>query len=587
MKKYIIYIFLVAISFSSCDLDLASPSEIVQEEFWVTENDAWYAVNACYAGLPSFSAGMIDEMTTDNAHSHKPWEGPMELIQQGSITPGDGFGGYSYVQIRRASNVVENIDKCDISNEMKIRMKAEARFFRALSYWQMMVKFGRVPLITEVLPYDAPPQPRADLDKVKNYVLTELEEIAEILPSKYSGGKMNETGRITRAAALALHARVALFYKDYAKAEKSATAIINEGHHSLFQLTSLNTLQQKEADEMDDFIDYAAKGLDKEKFTLGMFSYQGLWQGENAKVSNPEYILTREYMHDKDFVDWARYQYVRPSQLVKGYSSYEPMQDLVDAYWDVDGKTLRAKIDHNKRKSDFEVLNAEVDGMDQKQYIDKVPSLNVANYAYMQEFRNRDSRLYASVMIPFMGWHTTDFGSPFYYRWNPKNTGNDGNESWTGYSWRKMVATHGYDAGGENHAYEDFPLIRFAEVLLVAAEAHIQNVGYDATAQKHLNLIRERCGMPNVPTSMPSKEAALDFVRNERRIELAGEGQRYADMRRYGSDYCNKVMSGTSYAPNGYIVVEKNWNDYLMLMPIPQEAIDLNPLLKDDQNPGY
>lgn len=586
MKKYIIYIFLIAISFSSCDLDLASPSEIVQEEFWETENDAWYAVNACYAGLPSFSSGMIDEMTTDNAHSHKPWEGPMELIQQGSITPGDGFGGYSYSLIRRTTNVVENIDRCNISQEMKDRMKAEVRFLRAFSYWQMLVKFGRVPLVTEVLPYDAPPQPRADLDKVKNFVLTELIEISSILPNKYSGGKMNETGRITRAAALALHARVALHYNEYDKAEKSAALIVDEGFHKLFQLTSLNAFQQKEADEMDDFIDYNTKGIDKDKFVLGMFSYQGLWQGENAKVSNPEYILTREYMYDKDFVDWARYQYVRPSQLVKGYSSYEPMQDLVDAYWNIDGKTLR-QIDHNKRKQDFDKLNAEVDGLDQKQFINKVPSLNVASYEYMQEFRNRDSRLYASVMIPFMGWHATDFGSPFYYRWDPKNAGNDGNESWTGYSWRKMVATHGYDAGGENHAYEDFPLIRFAEVLLIAAESRIQNVGYDAKVQQYLNLIRERCGMPNVPSSMSSKDEALNFVRNERRIELAGEGQRYADIRRYGSEYSAKAMSGTTYAPNGYIVVDKKWNDHLMLMPIPQSAIDLNPLLKNDQNPGY
>ena len=96
-----------------------------------------------------------------------------------------------------------------------------------------------------------------------------------------------------------------------------------------------------------------------------------------------------------------------------------------------------------------------------------------------------------------------------------------------------------------------------------------------------------RCGMPDVPTVMPSKEAALDFVRNERRIELAAEGQRYDDIRRYGSAYCNKVMNGTVYAPNGYEVVNMTWSDRLMLMPIPQGAMDLNPLLRDDQNPGY
>ena len=91
--------------------------------------------------------------------------------------------------------------------------------------------------------------------------------------------------------------------------------------------------------------------------------------------------------------------------------------------------------------------------------------------------------------------------------------------------------------------------------------------------------------MPDVPASFPSKEAALDFIRNERRIELAGEGQRFADMRRYGNDYCKQVMTGTSYAPNKHVIVNKQWNDRGMLLPIPTSAMDYNPLL--EQNPGY
>ena len=46
-------------------------------------------------------------------------------------------------------------------------------------------------------------------------------------------------------------------------------------------------------------------------------------------------------------------------------------------------------------------------------------------------------------------------------------------------------------------------------------------------------------------------------------------------------------MSGPTYAPHKMVLVNKNWDDKLMLMPIPQSAIDLNPLLKEDQNPGY
>jgi hypothetical protein len=58
-------------------------------------------------------------------------------------------------------------------------------------------------------------------------------------------------------------------------------------------------------------------------------------------------------------------------------------------------------------------------------------------------------------------------------------------------------------------------------------------------------------------------------------------------MRRYGGSYSAAVMNNETFAPSGYSVVKKTWNDRLLLMPIPQTAIDLNPLLKNNQNPGY
>lgn len=92
---------------------------------------------------------------------------------------------------------------------------------------------------------------------------------------------------------------------------------------------------------MDAYIDYAAKGIDKDKFVKGMFSYESLWHKGNASPANPEYIVTREYMADANNYDWTRYTYFIPKSFSQydGYCSYEPMQDLIDAYWDVDGKT--------------------------------------------------------------------------------------------------------------------------------------------------------------------------------------------------------------------------------------------------------
>ena len=71
----------------------------------------------------------------------------------------------------------------------------------------------------------------------------------------------------------------------------------------------------------------------------------------------------------------------------------------------------------------------------------------------------------------FKGWHETDFGT-FYYRWNPSWAGSDGNESWTGYSYRKLLSLTAYSDWA---SMEDYPVIRYAEVLLTYAGSEDSN----------------------------------------------------------------------------------------------------------------
>lgn len=568
--------------FTACDLDVLPPANMATETFWKTEKDAWYGLNACYAELEG--AQLPDECCTDNSHSHKPWEGNMELLQQDGIGTAAAYGNYSFRTVRLVNTFLANVDACQMDAGLKERMKAEARCIRAWKYLYLTTRFGKVSVIRDVLEYDAPNVARDPVETVRQFILDELEDVAKVLPAKYSGGNMNEVGRITRWGALALRARAALYFGNYVEAEKSAGEIIDKSEHNLFKITSLNIAQQQEADEMDTYIDFADKGIDKDKFIKGMFSYEALWLDANANPSNPEYVLTREYAADSYNNDWMRYTYMIPMSMsaYEGYISYEPMQDLVDAYWDIDGKTLRS-INPEKRKADFEAMwkDFEQNKSDQKKYQEQIQNSDLKAYAYMKEFRNRDSRLYASLMFPFKGWH--ELKGTYYFMYNPKNINNNGNESWSGYAFRKMVALEPYN---EYYSPCDYPIIRFAEVLLTYAEARIHTTGWDDKVQSALNRIRERCGMPNVPVNL-SGNAALDFVRNERRIELAGEGQRFDDIRRYGSTYCQKVMNGVTYTPIMQTLVNKKWSERLLLMPIPQSAIDQNPLLKDDQNPGY
>lgn len=602
--KHIFYSVLACtLMLSSCDLEVTPVSEIPEDAYWKTEMDAANALNALYSTLQG--PDLLDEVCTDNAHSHKPWEGPFELIQMNGITPINDMG-YDYSTVRKANSFIKNVDNCNMDETLKGRMKAEARFFRALNYLELATKFGKAYIFEDVPEYNAPNVHCDKLEDVKDFILTELGEIAEILPGKYDNSKYYEKGRITRDAALALRARAALYLGDYPAAEESAWKVISENRHELFKINALNDAQLREAKEMEKYIDFDQyPGIDKDRFIKGMFSYEALWHKDNANPSNPEYILTREYMADDNNFDWTRYTYIRPSQMGYGYCSFEPMQDLIDAYWTIDGKKKPELISEETRRKNYSDMWIEYfaakDGdtyksISQTDYLKKVPGLNIKNITYMEEFRNRDSRLYASIQFPLKGWQETDFSQgDYYFMWDPFKAGEDTNESWTGYCFRKMVALTSYK--GENNV-EDYPMIRYAEVLLTYAEAHIMNSGWDEKVTKELNKLRDRCGMPDVPISFATRDEALEFVRNERRIELAGEGHRFDDIRRYGNDYCEDVMNGPTYAPcgsfdfkkqewAGYKVVEKTWNKRLLLMPIPTTAIDVNPLLKDDQNPGY
>lgn len=98
---------LFTVAFASCDMEVVPPSEIAAENFWKTEKDAWYGLNACYAQMGGMD--IWDEMCTDNAHSHKPWEGPYELIQQNGVSS-ESDRGYSFRTIRIVNNFLEKVD---------------------------------------------------------------------------------------------------------------------------------------------------------------------------------------------------------------------------------------------------------------------------------------------------------------------------------------------------------------------------------------------------------------------------------------------------------------------------------------------
>lgn len=585
--KNIAFCTIIGATVTSCDLEVEPPSSIASETYWTSEKDAWMNLNVIYSNtIPGI--GVYDDTYSPDVYCQYSWESSGATFLQNGMSAAYN-AGWNFEAIRKANLFLAQIENCPMDEALKARFKAEARVMRAWQYLSLTLTFGKVPLITEVLPYNAENVPRDEVSVIREFILKELTEGAAGLPEKYSGSYPNEKGRVTKYAALSLKARAALYFGDYSTAESTAKEIIDNGGFSLFRISTLSEAQQKEADEMDLYIDFDKLNIDKDKFVKGMFSYEALWHTENGSTDNPEYIMTRQYAaSDWDYQDMTRYTNMRPNQL-GGWSSVTPTQNLVDSYWAADGskpnlpsKTERASSYMELRKEADDFVKADNKNTFRMFVENKVKSGEIKNEKYISEFRNRDSRLYVSIMLPFKGWYETNYGTDFAYEWI--KGGN--NESKTGFNFRKTLSLEN-DPSGYGQATGDYPCIRYAEILLIYAEARTQTTGFDGQVQAALNELRDRCGMPNVPTSL-SKEQGLELIRNERRIELAAEGFRLDDMIRYGAAYCKEQINNVDITmPDGEKVITMKWDDRMLLKAIPQSAIDLNPLLKADQNPGY
>jgi hypothetical protein len=156
-----------------------------------------------------------------------------------------------------------------------------------------------------------------------------------------------------------------------------------------------------------------------------------------------------------------------------------------------------------------------------------------------------------------------------------------GSESSTGYNFKKYLDPASLASGLEFDAPQDYSIIRYAEILLAYAEAKNEVSGPDATIFAALDDIRDRAGMPLINRTVNNtKEKLREVIRNERRIELAGEGQRFFDIRRWN------IAANVMKTPNdiaNVIVQERHWQPKFVLMPYPQSALDRNTNLKAPQ----
>jgi hypothetical protein len=543
----------------------------------------------------------------DNGYSRNSWDSHGAKIQTNTVSGSESFGygewknygdmGSTYESVRVCNLIINKVDEFDqVDEALRSKYKNEARVMRAWHYTNLTLFYGDISLVKTV-ENDFESLTREPKDQVRTWILQEFDEAIASLP------EVNDPGRFNKYIAQALKARAAYYFGDYASAEEAAKDVIDNGGYQLYTIGELTDEMKKDAEFFKSLVDFDQLGIDEEAFLKGIFSYMNLWHVDG----NSETILAKEYAANVDFGDFNRVaSFLAPNLTTKeGWATIAPIQDLVDVYWMGDGKTKPTLASITSRVEDFKALKSEVrtiqngaDGNentveDNISFSEAVSTIKdeLAQKNYMQQFLNRDSRMYASIVFPFSAVNTFVDGNYFEYRHDNNNYGQ------TGFVFRKMsggddVASVWEDAYHMSGA--DFPVIRLAEMYLIYAEAHTQNTAYDGSVTTVLNELRARCGMPNVPAGL-GKEDGVNFVRRERRVELAGEGLRYYDIRLYedsarnggikGDQAASVVMNGQTLDPIGNNSANKVWAPRLMLMPIPTLTMDKNPDII--QNDGY
>lgn len=563
MKKILLSIIcLTSILMSGCkDLDLEPQDTITDAVFWKTADDFKKGANNLYnslGGFPAYDPAGYWDVHTDIAYNSN------NSISNGTYQTTETSWEWNdpYVYIRRCNNVMEKAEKSDIKDHVK-RYTAEAKFFRAYNYWRLLRLFGGVPIITKVLDIDSPELygERADKTAVVDFILKDLEEAAADLPLQ-SELSSEDIGRITKGAADALSARVALFEGTW-----------NKYHNS---------------GEYDKYLDIAI-------------------EASNKVITSTEYDLFK----DKGGQSY-RYAFIE-----EGDDSGETILDR-RYQKDIQGQLFPALIQRigylpTKKLADLYLCN---DGLP----IDKSPKFQGYS-SRISEFADRDPRMTMTMMIPGTNAPQTGYANgvdnwPFF----PQRIPN------TGYITYKFISENQYaNSQGEQPNYSfDNHLIRYAEVLLIYAEAKFEKAGNisDADLGKSINLLRGRAGIPDLTNTFVTGNG-LDMkteIRRERTIELALENFRYDDLRRWktaeteltqailgvkikGTDWADPiVIDGANknvYASsdwqnrtdvNGFIIVEQAsarkfdpkkhyWR------PLPTKEILLNPKLK--QNPNW
>ncbi|MFT3824358.1 MAG: RagB/SusD family nutrient uptake outer membrane protein [Chitinophagaceae bacterium] len=540
----------------SCKVDIVPTSRYTEEAVWSNPSNIELYIMGMYSEFKTFQFGTFPigynnatDALTDimKFTATVAGNGTVNLLatdasRVNAASPQLSYWSDAYTRIRRLNEFMSGINgygKIDAAT--KNQYLAEARFIRGYVYFWLAKLHGSVILLNDMSQYNTNLHQRSSEDSVYRFIAADFQFAADNLPKQWGATK---TGRATKGAAYGMLARTWLYAASIAEYDKKQ---FNSDELTGVAAANSQAYYQNAANAAQAVIDLAKEG------------YYEL-------ESNFANIFTNKSTKEAIF----KLSYVSP-QLTHSFDlGYAPPADA-------SGQCLVYGVPTAELVNEFEMS----DGT-------KFLWSNTTQAA--NPYLNREQRFYATVLYNGATWKGRTI--------NSSTTGTtegfieyglstDPHRTVTGYYLKKMLdpANTTFVTYGST---QDWIEMRYAEILLIHAEAEakLNNIG---ASQQSINAVRTRAGLPNTLASTAAQ--LMEAVEHERKVELAFEGQRYWDLRRWRK--AHTVLNGVKFTghkitPSGggytYEVVncdnmQRQFTSALYYLPIPSTELLNNTTL--------
>lgn len=587
--KVLGFFFLSLLTMTSCEdmmgsfLDKPQGSDVNEDTIFSTKKNIEKLLFATYAyGLHSYypyhnlnnkinpnptmcmSAPITDEGEMSNTwYSSEQWN--IGAVMSSSIeSQEDTRWPLRYKAIRMCNIMIERIQEATVVSEReKVQFAAEAYFIRALNNFELFKRYGGMPIVDHRLEANETWEiPRATVADYVDFIVDDCNKAFEGLDGVTY--PENQRGRITASAALALKAKVLLY---------AASPLFNTGtpylptdHPELVCYTNEDQNRWKLA---ADAAQAAIDQCNKEGFYIlnqgdPENDYRKLWE----TYDNEEIILAEKWAGKQG--NWAH-----------PWALFIPTGFGMSTW----GEALN--VTHN-----FIRKYEKMDGTPM-QWNDP----GIEGNDLMEKYAQLDPRFRQTVAYNGSYWNNQ---FPDVQLFEGATTSPNSNANETGAILHKLVSRELAASGGQYQMQPNGILFRVAELYLTLAEAlNEYNSAPTQAVYDAVNVVRERAGMPNLPTGL-NKEQMRNRIKNERDIELSFEDHRLWDIRRWMDAEKEGVMQGKFYKVKinrvsgrgldqkcNYTILpfeERVWHRKMYLHPIKENEVNKGYLL---QNPGW